>query len=258
MSDDVEQRLDRLTIRGVRPEVRGQVLAAVESELQNALAAPKGHGSPSPGQRPGETGPVQPVLSAQRANGSPNGWPVGPTEEQSLPPSPGRCPGLGERLGLQPTEPLAKPPAAIANADSRWLRRAAMVTAAGLLVGISLNVWVTKSSERRFAQLLGPTPVSKRAMEIAKDIEAITDAQTGQWVYRQFTASRRHGNDAAAYATYCNTVKRLIDELQTVSKDSCHEAIQEDPEMDRGHTRCVGGSAAYCQCRRHLEDRCTA
>ena len=30
--------------------------------------APKGHDSSSPGQRPGETGPIEPALSAQRAN----------------------------------------------------------------------------------------------------------------------------------------------------------------------------------------------
>jgi hypothetical protein len=201
MSDDVERRLDRLTIRGLRPEVRAQVLAAVESELQ---AVPKG------------------------------------TEEV-----------VGKALDSAELR-LRQPP------PSPWLRRAAMATAAGLLVGIALNVWVTKSSERRFAQLLGSPPVSKRAMEIAKDVEAITDAETGQWVYRQFTMPRRRGDDAAAYARYCNTVKKLIDELQTISKGSCHEAIQEDPEVDRGHTRCVGGGAAYCQCRGHLADRCTA
>jgi hypothetical protein len=33
MNDDVEQRLDRLTPRGVRPELREQVLGAVENEL---------------------------------------------------------------------------------------------------------------------------------------------------------------------------------------------------------------------------------
>ena len=31
-----------------------------------------------------------------------NGWPVGPTRNAGAPRSPGRCPGLGERLGLRP------------------------------------------------------------------------------------------------------------------------------------------------------------
>jgi hypothetical protein len=212
MSDDLERRLGRLTIRGVRPEVRAQVLAAVESELQR-----------------GGSATAAPTAVARKG-----------TEEV-----------VGKTLDSTELR-LRQPP------PSPWLRRAAAATAAGLLLGVGLNLWVTKESQRRFAQLFGPPPVSKRAMEIAKDVEAITDAETGQWVYRQFTVLRRRGDDAAAYARYCDTVKQLIDELQTVSKDTYHEAIQEDPEMDRGHTRCVGGSAAYCQCRDHLEDRCTA
>ena len=53
--------------------------------------------SSSPGQRPGITGAPEPVLSAQRANTSPNDWPVGPTSEKGPSDDPGRCPGLGEQ-----------------------------------------------------------------------------------------------------------------------------------------------------------------
>ena len=41
MNDDVEQRLSRLTPRGVRPELRGQVLAAVADELQGDVGVPR-------------------------------------------------------------------------------------------------------------------------------------------------------------------------------------------------------------------------
>jgi hypothetical protein len=217
MSDDVEQRLDRLTIRGLRPETRTQVLAAVESELRGGSAtatptavAPQGHDSLRPGQRPGEKGPTETTPTAPPANASP------------------------------------------------WLRWARIAPAAALLVGVGLNVSVTKEAECSFAQILGPPPLSKRATETAKEIEAATDAETGQWAYRQLTTPRGRGNGAAAYAECSDKVRRLIDQLQTVSKDSYHETLQEDHEMDRGHTRCVNGRAAYCQCRHNLADRCTA
>ena len=131
MNDDVEQRLGRLTPRGVRPELREQVLGAVESELHEGTAV------------------------------------------QAAAPTQSHCePSLDEA-----------PP-------SPWLRRAAMAVAASLLLGIGLNVWVSKASERHLAELFGPPPISKGAMEIAKDVEAITDAETGQWVYRRLTVPR--------------------------------------------------------------------
>jgi len=99
MNDDVEQLLGRLTPRGVRPEMRPQVLAAVASELEAEPASP-------------------------------------------------------------------------------WLRRAALAVAASLLVGIAMNVWTSMASERHLAQLYGPPPMSKRAMELAKAVEEVTDAQT--------------------------------------------------------------------------------
>ena len=40
MNDDIEQRLGRLTPRGVRPELRPRVLAAVANELEVAPASP--------------------------------------------------------------------------------------------------------------------------------------------------------------------------------------------------------------------------
>ena len=51
--------------------------------LGDILTAPKGRSSPSPGQRPGENGPIKPVLSAQRANPSTNAWPVGPNQKNA-------------------------------------------------------------------------------------------------------------------------------------------------------------------------------
>jgi hypothetical protein len=60
-----------------------------------ATIAPKGRGSPSPGQRPGESGSVAMMFSAQRANSSANHWPVGPKDRQNHP-----CP-QGVALGWE-------------------------------------------------------------------------------------------------------------------------------------------------------------
>jgi hypothetical protein len=251
MNDDVEQRLGRLTPRGVRSALREQVLGAVADELQ---VAPKGHDLPSPGQRPGEAVPIESISSAQRAKGSPNGWPVGPINEQGQGlSSPGRCPGLGELQGLRPAEPVSQNIVALVKADSLWLRRAAMAVAASLLLGIGLNVWASRASERRLAQLFGPPPISKRAMEIATDIETITDAETGRWVYSRLTISHQSVKGEIVYKKYQDTIKRLIDELQTVSKDAYH-----DSEMDRDRTGWIGGDRFDNQCRIRRDFRFTA
>ncbi|MFZ1934775.1 MAG: hypothetical protein WCB27_20735 [Thermoguttaceae bacterium] len=255
MNDDVEERLSRLTPRGLRPELREKVLGAVADELQ---AAPKEHGSPSPGQRPGEVDPVNSALSARRANDSANSWPVGPTDERDDSASPGRCPGLGEPTGLRPTEPTSATVAASTPTDSPWLRRAATAVAASLLLGIGLNVWVSETSARHLAELFGPPPVSKRAMEIAKDVAAVTDAQTGKWVYHLFTMPVSPAAIAAAHTEYYSTVKKLIDALQTVSKDSYRETPQKDLEMDRYRAGRGGGDSTDCQRRFRLDYRYTA
>ena len=179
MNDDIEQLLGRMTPRGVRPELRPQVLAAVASELKAEPASP-------------------------------------------------------------------------------WLRRCALAVAASLLLGIGMNIWASTVTERRLARLFGPPPVSKQAMELAKDIEKITDAQTGQWVYQRLTMPRAPRDGAKEYARYCATVRRLIDELQTVSKDSYHETPEKDTELDRDHAGRAGGDRSGCQRGVRLDYRYTA
>ena len=184
MNDDVEQLLGRLTPRGVRAELRSEVLAAAMSALQ---------AEPS-------------------------------------------------RL----RESRAKSP---------WLRRSALAVAASLLVGIAMNIWANEASKRRLARLFGPPPVSRRALEIANAIEGITDAQTAQWVYRRLTAPRRSDGFPAKYYA---TVERLINELETFSKDSYYEPPEKDTEMDRHRPGRAGGDRSGCQRRVRLDHRYTA
>jgi hypothetical protein len=235
MNDDIEQRLDRLTLRGVRPELRTQVLGAVAEELESRV----GQANRSPtvsGDDNEHTAACVPLLGTSSAGRK-------RSERHCL---------------FQAVAHVNEECAPAADTDSPWLRRAAMAVAASLLLGVGLNVWASKSSECHLAQLFGPPPISKQAMEIAKAVEQITDAQTGQWVYRRLAPPRHSGDGAAAYAKYCDTIKRLIDELQTASKDSYHETPQKDSEMDRGHTVCPRGHRFDCQRRVRLDHRCTA
>jgi len=64
----------------------------------------RGGGSPSPGRRPGESERHTPTFSGptgQRFSGRTVG-PLGRQTEIDSPNSPGRCPGLSERVGLRP------------------------------------------------------------------------------------------------------------------------------------------------------------
>lgn len=179
MNDEIEPLLGRLKPRGVGPELRPQVLAAVASRLEAESASP-------------------------------------------------------------------------------WLRRSALAVAATLLVGIALNVWVSDRSERRLAQLFGPTPVPKQVLELADAVQEITDTQTAQWIRQRFAASRPSGKSLAAYASYNDMLRRLLEDPSALSKDPYDETPQEDRQMDRDRAGRAGGDRSGCQRRIRLDYRCTA
>lgn len=131
-----------------------------------------------------------------------------------------------------------------AKSPSPWLRRSAVAVAASILLGMSLNVLVSKMSERHLAQVFGPPPVSKQAAELAKAVGEVTDAQTARWVYQR-TAMPRPARDASA--KYYAAVERLIRELQIAAKDSEDETSQKDPQMDRHRSGRAGGDSSDCQ-----------
>jgi hypothetical protein len=175
MNDDMEQRLGRVKPRGVRAELRLQVLAAVASELAS-------------------------VEETSRA--------VSTTS-----------------VGMAPVSP------------SPWLRWSAMGVAASILLGIGVNVWVNEASKRRLAQRFGPPEVLHRAMEVTNAIEEIVGPGA---------VPRGPRNARAEYATYCATVKRLVDELQTFSKEFDRETPKNDSEMDRSCPGRSGGDRSGC------------
>jgi hypothetical protein len=237
MSDNVERRLNQLTPRGVRPELREQVLAAVAKELQEANGVPLLGTSNAASADCLQHRLCQAVAQASETF------------------APGQQQGTEEVIGTAWSTDeifLRQPP------SSPWLCRAAIAVAMSLLLGVGLNIWASKESEQRLARIYGPAPISKPAMEIATAVGAITDAQTGQWVYNRLVTPRRPGGDAAAYAKYSATIKRLIDELQTASKDTYHETPKKDLEMDSSQPGRAAGDSTDCQRHFRLDHRFTA
>jgi hypothetical protein len=168
----------------------------------------------------------------------------------------GKLTPRGVRTELRPHVLSAMAGELQADSGSPWLRRCALAVAASLLAGIGMNIWANVASERRLAQLYGPPPVSKRAMEVAKMVEGVTDAQTAQWVYQRLAVPRPPSPDALA--KHYAAVQQLIKELQTVSKDSYHETPQKDPQVDRDRPGRARGDTSAGQRGVRLDYRYTA
>ena len=98
----------------------------------------------------------------------------------------------------------------------------------------------------RVAQIFGPPKISKQAAEMAKAVEEVTDEQTARWVCEQMTVRRPPRDVSKKYFT---TVGRLIQELQTVTKDFSHatseqETPKTDPEVDRNRAGRLDGDTS--------------
>jgi len=99
-----------------------------------------------------------------------------------------------------------------AGPTSRWGRRWGLAVAAGLLLGVSLNVWAVRTVDRRLARLYGPTPVPRQITEYARTVEAVTDAATAHWMEEQlYTVYRqRHkSSPPAGLGSWMNDMSKL-------------------------------------------------
>jgi hypothetical protein len=149
--------------------------------------------------------------------------------------------GARPRLLAAVTTELTKEP------DSPWTRRIAWAAAAALLVGIGLNVWVSKSSEYRLTTLFGLSPVSKEAKELAETIESVADAQTASWLSQRCAAVRASDDRGLGYEAYCDRASQLAAELSNPCKDREHETPQKDPQVDRDRHGGPSGDRSDCQ-----------
>jgi hypothetical protein len=69
----------------------------------------------------------------------------------------------------------------------RW----AGAVAAGLLLGVGLNVWVIRTTEARLARLYGPPTVPQPIVAVAEAVESVTDAETARWVQQRLFAAHQ-------------------------------------------------------------------
>jgi hypothetical protein len=132
---------------------------------------------------------------------------------------------VGEELN--PTCPTVS---AFPPARRRLRLRPGLAVAASLLISLVLNYAVNTTLDRRLLAVLGPRPVPRHAAEIAADIAALTDSQTGAWAFDRLASSRGQEDDAHLYPI---RLKRMIDQLTADTQETPDEAPQENLQMDR-------------------------
>jgi hypothetical protein len=136
-----------------------------------------------------------------------------------------------------------------AHPVSRWERWLGLAVAASVLLGVVLNVWANKATDRRLARLYGPPPVPRQIAEVAEMVASVTDAETGRRLERQLAAMWRSREAELPYPPI--DYSQLLRELELVRKDPRHEdLLEEGTEMDRD--RRGRGDRDASDCQRHL------
>ncbi len=90
-----------------------------------------------------------------------------------------------------------------------------------LVLSVGMNWWVNVSLDRRLAAIMGPPLRQVEAAEIAQEIAAFTDEETGEWMYQRLTrkaVSRRFDK------TYFVRLDEFIKQLSHLTENT-HETI---------------------------------
>jgi hypothetical protein len=77
------------------------------------------------------------------------------------------------------------------RARLRWQRWCGLAIAASLVLGIVSNAWICGRQERRLAKLYGPLPIPATVVEIAKEVESVTDKRTADWLEQRLATAQR-------------------------------------------------------------------
>jgi hypothetical protein len=144
-----------------------------------------------------------------------------------------------------------------ADGLSRWERRLGLAVAASILLGIVLNVWANKATDRRLARLYGPRPVPRQITEVAEMVASVTDAETGRRLERQLAATWQSHEAPLPYPPI--DYSQFLREFELVRKGAHREdLLKEGTEMDRDRRRRGGRDTSDCQRDLGLADRLTA
>jgi hypothetical protein len=129
---------------------------------------------------------------------------------------------------------------------------AALAAAAALAASVGLNVWADRSVDARLARIVGPAPLQREALDLANDVAAITDAETGRWFYERITSGRAA---PSAYTRCLTDYQRILNELILVGKDRANEpSTPSDRDRRGGDHR----DSSWDQRLFRLEERCPA
>jgi hypothetical protein len=144
-----------------------------------------------------------------------------------------------------------------ADLMSRWERRLGLAAAASVLLGVVLNVWANKTTDRRLARLYGPPPVPRQIAEIARAVQSVTDAQTGRRIEQQLAAIWRSCEAEVPYPPI--DYSQFLRELEPVLKDPRYEGLlEEGTNTHRDRRRGDRGDTSDCQRHLGVEDGFTA
>ena len=142
------------------------------------------------------------------------------------------------------------------TASPRWTGRCALAVVATLLFAALLNVWVSRSADRRLAQLYGPRPVPRQIAEIVAAVESVTDAETGQWMQERLLAARasREVPPERAFERY----QQIINQWVVIAKEWPDEKAQKGSKVDRDRSRRDRGDTSDYQRRAGFDHQFTA
>jgi hypothetical protein len=138
-----------------------------------------------------------------------------------------------------------------ASARVPWGRWCGSAIAAGLVIGIALNGWVSWRQEERLTRLYGPPVIPASVAEIAQVVESVTDKPTARWFEQCFRSARRRPYSLAQHA---QDFERFIREWEDW-KDNRREKIQKGSQDRSDRARGTPGALAHRQRNPHLDYR---
>jgi hypothetical protein len=117
-----------------------------------------------------------------------------------------------------------------ASRSWRMQKRVGLITAAMVIFGVGLNVWVDRSVSRRIAAIFPPPAPLRGAVEIAVFVSKYADPEAGQLIYQQLVGNQSTACSSEKYFAY---IRKLTVEAGSIYKDKFYEKSEKNPSLDR-------------------------